>query len=109
MSSNSVSPQRNNTLTVNPMDEGEEEGSDDGDGRSSVRSTGGEVEMPQDEIDMRTEDRQAADGEVVDEPKTDHRNSGPSATCAGTSRAVPPPVAEGEGGEASTDADAGTS
>ena len=65
MSSNSVSPQRRNFLTVNPVDEGEEEGSDYGDGRRSVRSTGEEVEMPQDEIDMRTEDRRAADGEVI--------------------------------------------
>ena len=31
--------------------------------------------MPQDEIDMDTEGQRAADGEVVDEPKTDHGNS----------------------------------
>ena len=47
---------------MNPVDDGE------------VRSTGEEVEMPQDEIDMDTEGQRAADAEVVDKPQTDHGN-----------------------------------
>ena len=58
MSSHSVSPRHNATFSMNPVDDGQEEG-DEG-------SDGGAPAAHDEEVDMGTDNRQAVDGEVVE-------------------------------------------